>query len=284
MGQIKVEKNVGGIEGLCVIEPAVHGDARGYFIETYNEKDMKEAGIDIHFVQDNQSMSTKGVLRGLHFQKQYPQCKLVRAVRGTVFDVAVDLRSDSKSYGRWYGVTLSAENKKQFLIPEGFAHGFLVLSDEAEFCYKVNDFWHPNDEGGMAWNDPEIGIEWPELKGEYKGNASAEGYMLEDGTVLNLSDKDQKWLGLQDTFKFQERGGKVKAEHSIILRFMWLIQWQDLSSEVYSIEDEASDIMLKNLTKIIADSDSKDGAFELLDETEKAGYSKVTKARHDGLS
>ena len=182
MGQIKVEKNVGGIEGLCVIEPAVHGDARGYFMETYNEKDMK--------------------LRGLHFQKQYPQCKLVRAVRGTVFDVAVDLRSNSETYGKWYGVILSAENKKQFLISEGFAHGFLVLSDEAEFCYKVNDFWHPNDEGGMAWNDPEIGIEWPELKGEYKGSASAEGYTLEDGTVLNLSDKDQKWLGLKDTFKF----------------------------------------------------------------------------------
>ena len=194
--------NEGGIEGLCVIEPAVHGDARGYFMETYNEKDMKEAGIDIHFVQDNQSMSTKGVLRGLHFQKQYPQCKLVRAVRGTVFDVAVDLRSDSTTYGKWYGVTLSAENKKQFLIPEGFAHGFLVLSDEAEFCYKVNDFWHPNDEGGMAWNDPEIGIEWPELKGEYNGSASAEGYTLKDGTALNLSDKDQKWLGLKDTFKF----------------------------------------------------------------------------------
>ena len=203
MGQIKVEKNVGGIEGLCVIEPAVHGDARGYFMETYNEKDMKEAGIDIHFVQDNQSMSTKGVLRGLHFQKQYPQCKLVRAVRGTVFDVAVDLRSDSTTYGKWYGVTLSAENKKQFLIPEGFAHGFLVLSDEAEFCYKVNDFWHPNDEGGMAWNDPEIGIEWPQLKGEYKGSASAEGYTLEDGTALNLSDKDQKWLGLKDTLKYE---------------------------------------------------------------------------------
>ena len=130
------------------------------------------------------------------------QCKLVRAVRGTVFDVAVDLRSDSTTYGKWYGVTLSAENKKQFLIPEGFAHGFLVLSDEAEFCYKVNDFWHPNDEGGMAWNDPEIGIEWPEMKGEYKGSASAEGYTLEDGTALNLSDKDQKWLGLKDTFKF----------------------------------------------------------------------------------
>lgn len=150
----------------------------------------------------NQSMSVKGVLRGLHFQKQYPQCKLVRAVRGTVFDVAVDLRADSKTYGKWYGVTLSAENKVQFLIPEGFAHGFLVLSDEAEFCYKVNDFYHPNDEGGMAWNDPEIGIEWPELKGEYQGSASAEGYTLADGTALILSDKDQKWMGLKDTFKF----------------------------------------------------------------------------------
>ena len=175
-----------------MIEPVVHGDARGYFVETYNEKDMKEAGIDIRFVQDNQSMSTKGVLRGLHFQKRYPQCKLVRVVRGTVFDVAVDLRSNSETYGKWYGVILSAENKKQFLIPEGFAHGFLVLSNEAEFCYKVNDFYHPNDEGGMAWNDPEIGIEWPQLKGEYKGDASAEGYTLEDGTALNLSDKDQK--------------------------------------------------------------------------------------------
>ena len=167
-----------------------------------NEKDMTEAGIDIKVVQDNQSMSVKGVLRGLHFQKQYPQCKLVRAVRGTVFDVAVDLRADSKTYGKWYGVTLSAENKVQFLIPEGFAHGFLVLSDEAEFCYKVNDFYHPNDEGGMAWNDPEIGIEWPELKGEYQGSASAEGYTLADGTALILSDKDQKWMGLKDTFKF----------------------------------------------------------------------------------
>lgn len=123
-------------------------------------------------------------------------------VRGTVFDVAVDLRANSETYGKWYGVTLSAENKVQFLIPEGFAHGFLVLSDEAEFCYKVNDFYHPNDEGGMAWNDPEIGIQWPELKGEYKGSASAEGYTLEDGTELILSDKDQKWMGLKDTFKF----------------------------------------------------------------------------------
>jgi len=124
MGQIKAEKNIGGINGLCVIEPSVHGDSRGYFMETYNEKDMREVGIDIHFVQDNQSMSTKGVLRGLHFQKQYPQTKLVRVVRGTVFDVAVDLRSNSETYGKWYGVILSAENKKQFLIPRGFAHGF----------------------------------------------------------------------------------------------------------------------------------------------------------------
>ena len=202
MGQIKVEKNVGGIDGLCVITPTVHGDGRGYFMETYNQKDMEEAGFHINFVQDNQSMSTKGVLRGLHFQKHLPQCKLVRAVRGSVFDVAVDLRRDSKTYGKWYGVELTEENKKQFLIPEGFAHGFLVLSDVAEFCYKVNDFWHPNDEGGMAWNDPEIGIQWPQLVGEYKGSPSAAGYHLEDGTPLNLSDKDQQWLGLKDTFSF----------------------------------------------------------------------------------
>ena len=202
MGQIKVEKNVGGIEGLYVIEPAVHGDARGYFMETYNEKDMKEAGIDIHFVQDNQSMSTKGVLRGLHFQKQYPQGKLVRVIKGSVYDVAVDLREGSPTYGQYYGVELTEENKKQFYISEGFAHGFLVLSDVAEFCYKVTDFWHPGDESGLAWNDPEINIQWPQLRGAYPGSASAEGYTLEDGTPLNLSDKDQKWLGLKDTFHF----------------------------------------------------------------------------------
>ncbi|WP_303837449.1 dTDP-4-dehydrorhamnose 3,5-epimerase [Ruminococcus flavefaciens] len=202
MGQITVEKNVGGIEGLCVITPAVHGDNRGYFMETYSQRDMEEAGINIVFVQDNQSCSTKGVLRGLHFQKQFPQTKLVRAIKGRVFDVAVDLRTDSKTYGKWYGVELTEENKVQFLIPKGFAHGFLVLSDVAEFCYKCDDFYHANDEGGMAWNDPEIGIEWPELVGTYNGTASAEGYTLEDGTKLNLSDKDQKWLGFKDTFKF----------------------------------------------------------------------------------
>lgn len=202
MGQITVEKNVSGIEGLCVITPAVHGDNRGYFMETYSQRDMAEAGIDIVFVQDNQSCSTKGVLRGLHFQKQFPQTKLVRAIKGRVFDVAVDLRKDSKTYGKWYGVELTEENKKQFLIPKGFAHGFLVLSDVAEFCYKCDDFYHANDEGGMAWNDPEIGIEWPELVGTYNGSAIAEGYTLADGSKLNLSDKDQKWLGFKDTFKF----------------------------------------------------------------------------------
>ncbi len=201
MGQIKVEKDVAGIKGLCVIEPAVHGDSRGYFMETYNQHDMEEAGINITFVQDNQSMSTKGVLRGLHFQKNFPQCKLVRAIKGTVFDVAVDLRSGSETYGKWYGIELSEENKKQFLIPRGFAHGFLVLSDTAEFCYKCDDFYHANDEGGMAWNDPELGIEWPYIVGEYKGSASAEGYSL-DGEPLNLSDKDQKWPGIHETFKF----------------------------------------------------------------------------------
>ena len=200
MGQIKVQKNVGGIEGLCVIEPAVHGDARGYFMETYNQQDMHEEGLDMIFVQDNQSSSTKGVLRGLHFQKQFPQGKLVRVVKGSVFDVAVDTREGSETFGKWFGIELTEENKKQFYIPEGFAHGFLVLSDVAEFCYKCTDFYHPGDEGGLAWNDPEIGIEWPELTGEYKGSASGEGYQLKDGAKLNLSEKDQKWMGLKETF------------------------------------------------------------------------------------
>ena len=184
-----------------MITPAVHGDARGYFMETYSQRDMEENGININFVQDNQSMSVKGVLRGLHFQKNFPQTKLVRAIKGSVFDVAVDLRSGSETYGKWYGIELTEDNKKQFLIPRGFAHGFLVLSDTAEFCYKCDDFYHANDEGGLAWNDPEIGIEWPKVEGAYQGTASAEGYNV-DGVALNLSDKDQKWLGLKDTFKF----------------------------------------------------------------------------------
>lgn len=200
MGQIKVSKCP--IEGLYVIEPTVHGDARGYFMETYNQKDMHEAGLDMVFVQDNQSCSVKGVLRGLHFQKEYPQGKLVRVIRGAVFDVAVDLRADSKTFGQWYGVELTEENKKQFYISEGFAHGFLVLSDVAEFCYKVTDFWHQGDEGGLAWNDPAIGIQWPQLAGSYPGNASAAGYTLSDGTKLKLSEKDEQWLTLKDTWKF----------------------------------------------------------------------------------
>lgn len=199
MGQITVEKNAGGIEGLAVIEPKVFGDKRGYFVETYNEKDMKEAGFDVTFVQDNQSSSTKGVLRGLHFQKQYPQGKLVRVMKGRVFDVAVDLREKSATYGKWFGVELSEDNFKQFYIPEGFAHGFLVLSESAVFCYKCTDFYHPGDEGGIAWNDPEIGIDWPDVSGEYPGSAASAGYFLSDGTPLNLSEKDELWKGIKGT-------------------------------------------------------------------------------------
>jgi len=196
MGQIKVEACP--IEGLYIIEPAVHRDDRGYFMETYNQRDMEEAGIRMTFVQDNQSMSVKGVLRGLHFQKEHPQGKLVRVIKGTVYDVAVDLRQGSSTYGKWYGCLLSAENNRQFYISEGFAHGFLVLSDEAEFCYKCTDFYHPGDEGGIAWNDPEIGIEWPELTGDYPGGPQAGNYRLSDGTPLTLSDKDQRWGGIRD--------------------------------------------------------------------------------------
>ena len=195
MSQIKVTKCP--IEGLYVIEPAVHGDHRGYFMETYSQRDMLEEGLNMVFVQDNQSMSRKGVLRGLHFQKQHPQGKLVRVIKGRVFDVAVDLRPGSATYGKWYGVLLTEENRKQFLIPRGFAHGFLVLTDTAEFCYKCDDFYHPNDEGGLAWNDSGIGIRWPDVVGVYNGTASAEGYTLADGTPLILSDKDQKWENLK---------------------------------------------------------------------------------------
>ena len=200
MGQIKVTKCP--IAGLYIIEPAVHGDARGYFMETYNLQDMQEAGLDMVFVQDNQSKSVKGVLRGLHFQKEHPQGKLVRVISGRVFDVAVDLRSGSETYGQWYGVELSADNKKQFYISPGFAHGFLVLSEDAEFCYKCTDFYHPGDEGGLAWNDPAINICWPELTGSYSGSASGQGYALSDGTPLNLSEKDQNWQNFADTFHF----------------------------------------------------------------------------------
>ena len=180
MSQIKVTK--APIEGLYVIEPTVHGDNRGYFMETYNYNDMKEAGLDMVFVQDNQSKSTKGVLRGLHYQINHPQGKLVRVIKGRVFDVAVDIRKGSSTYGKWYGVELSEENKKQFYISPGFAHGFLVLSDEAEFCYKCTDFYHSNDEGGIMWNDPTIAVTWPEVVGD----------RMADGVPLNLSEKDKK--------------------------------------------------------------------------------------------
>lgn len=183
MGKIQVTDNCNGIQGLKVIEPAVFGDERGYFMETYNYNDFKEAGIDCDFVQDNQSASKKGVLRGLHFQINFPQDKLVRAVSGEVFDVAVDLREGSETFGRWFGVVLSAENKKQFFIPKGFAHGFVVLSDYAEFCYKVTDFYHPNDEGGILWKDEKIGIDWPLPQG-----------MTEKDLIM--SDKDKVWGSL----------------------------------------------------------------------------------------
>ena len=196
MGKITVETCE--IEGLKVITPTVFGDERGYFMETYNYNDYKAAGIDQEFVQDNQSSSKKGVLRGLHFQKEFPQGKLVRVISGRVFDVAVDLRKDSKTYGKWFGIELSKENGKQFYVSPGFAHGFLVLSDTAEFCYKVTDFYHPGDEGGVAWNDPDIGITWPEIKGEYNGTASAEGYSFSDGTKILLSEKDSKTPRLKD--------------------------------------------------------------------------------------
>lgn len=161
MAQIKVRKDVNGIKGLTVIEPAIHGDDRGYFLETYNQNDMKEFDLDTVYVQDNQSKSSKGVLRGLHFQIKHPQEKLVRVISGGVYDVAVDLREDSKTYGKYYGIELTGDNMLQFLIPKGFAHGFLVLSDTAVFAYKCSDFYHPNDEGGVIWNDPDIRIEWP---------------------------------------------------------------------------------------------------------------------------
>ena len=200
MGQIHIEKTE--INGLCIITPTVHKDSRGYFMESYNERDFQEAGLNLRFVQDNQSMSQKGVLRGLHFQKEYPQGKLVRVIRGRVYDVAVDLRKNSATFGKHFGIILTEENKKMFYIPEGFAHGFLVLSDTAEFAYKVTDFYHPGDEGGLAWNDPEIGIVWPELSGSYQGNAGSAGYHMEDGSPLILSEKDELWLPLKESFTF----------------------------------------------------------------------------------
>lgn len=183
----KFKKIETSIEGVCIIEPTVFGDNRGYFMETYSELDFKELGLNYHFVQDNQSKSKKGVLRGLHFQKQNTQSKLVRVIKGEVFDVAVDLRPGSKTYGKWEGVILSEENKKMFMIPRGFAHGFLVLSDEAEFTYKCDDVYNASSEGGLAWNDEDVAIEWP--FGDIK---------QED---LITSEKDAKWPTLKELRK-----------------------------------------------------------------------------------
>jgi len=170
------------IKDLYVIEPTVYGDNRGYFMETHNQKEFEEAGLNMVFVQDNQSRSKKGVLRGLHFQKTNPQGKLVRVIEGEVFDVAVDLRKSSETFGQWYGVLLTEENRKQFYVPEGFAHGFVVLSETATFVYKCTQLYDPSDEGGLMWNDPEIGIDWP---------------LPKEMEVL-LSEKDQKNPSLKD--------------------------------------------------------------------------------------
>ncbi|MBF4468031.1 MAG: dTDP-4-dehydrorhamnose 3,5-epimerase [Methanobrevibacter arboriphilus] len=180
MNKFKFTKT--SIEGVFIIEPTVFIDDRGYFMESYHKKEFEENGLNIDFVQDNQSKSTKGVLRGLHFQYNQPQGKLVRVIKGEVFDVAVDLRKDSPTYSKYESVILSEDNKKQFYIPPGFAHGFLVLSDEAEFTYKCTDFYNESDEGGIAWNDSDINIEWP---------------LNEDELIL--SEKDQKWKSLKNT-------------------------------------------------------------------------------------
>ncbi len=183
MSKIKVTET--GINGLVVIEPTVFSDERGYFFESYNQNDFIENGLEYNFVQDNQSKSSKGVLRGLHYQIKHPQAKLVRILVGSVFDVAVDLRRDSPTFGKWFGIELSDNNKKQLMIPRGFAHGFLVLSETAIFCYKCDDFYHPNDEGGIIWDDPDIGIKWP----------------LTEGIIL--SEKDCKHPHLSDIGGFK---------------------------------------------------------------------------------
>ncbi len=183
MGQIKVETCE--IEGLKVITPEVFGDERGYFMETYRKDQFTEAGIGVEFVQDNQSSSSKGVLRGMHFQINHPQAKLVRVIKGRVYDVAVDLRKGSETFGKWFGVELSAENKKMLFIPRGFAHGFLVLSDIAEFVYKCDDFFHPGDDGGLKYDDPDIGIIWPDEIGSEE---------------LNINDRDRNWPDFKSQF------------------------------------------------------------------------------------
>lgn len=169
------------IKDVYIIHPKKYGDNRGYFMETYKKSDFDQAGLEYNFIQDNQSKSKKGVLRGLHFQKTYPQAKLVRCIEGEVFDVAVDLRKTSPTYGKWVGVILSADEGNQFMIPRGFAHGFVVLSETATFCYKCDEVYHPEDEGGIMWNDEDINIDWP-----YKEEPL-------------LSEKDKKHASLKES-------------------------------------------------------------------------------------
>ena len=178
MGQIKVTK--APIEGLYIIEPTVHGDARGYFVETYNQRDMHEAGLDMVFVQDNQSMSVKGVLRGLHFQKEFPQGKLVRVIKGAVFDVAVDLRKGSPTYKQWVAVELSEENKRMLYIPRGFGHGFKTLTADVEFCYKVDNLYSKECDRGIRFDDPEIGVDWGEVTRELLSEKDPHSPLLRD--------------------------------------------------------------------------------------------------------
>lgn len=186
MGQISVEYNVGGIEGLHVITPRKYADERGYFIEIYNEADMKAAGIDYTFVQDNQSMSARGTVRGMHFQICHPQAKLICVLKGEIYDAVIDIREGSETFGRWYAEVMSEDNCRQLLVPAGFAHGFMTLSDHADILYKCTDFYHPGDEGGIMWNDPEIGIEWPEL---------------DDPTGPILSDEDRRWPAFREAVR-----------------------------------------------------------------------------------
>ncbi|GMO53735.1 MAG: dTDP-4-dehydrorhamnose 3,5-epimerase [Termitinemataceae bacterium] len=174
------------IEGLYEIQPKVFKDDRGYFLETYSARDFEAAGLDTNFVQDNESFSSKGVLRGLHYQKKYPQGKLVRAVQGRVFDVAVDIRKGSSTYGEWYSVFLRSDLYNQFYIPKGFAHGFLVLSDTALFSYKCTEFYHGDDEGGIIFNDSAIGIDWPAIEGDFKDDFKIDANYI-------MSEKDKKW-------------------------------------------------------------------------------------------
>lgn len=197
MGKIFVEETP--IKGVYVIEPQVFGDERGYFFESYNEQQMLSLGLTMRFVQDNQSMSGRGVLRGLHFQKQHAQGKLVRVLAGSVFDVAVDIRPESETFGKWFGIILSDENRKQLYIEPGLAHGYLALSDKTVFVYKTTDYYHPEDEGGLLWNDPEIAIDWPGVKQAADGSMP----MLEDSTPLLIKERDLRWPTLAQLRQIQ---------------------------------------------------------------------------------